>query len=260
MRVPIVEAGGLAVGYYGAGPLLVALHGFTLTGAQFAPLATYLDRQIAAPDLPGHGDTTLTPVDLATTIDAIAAWLTGLPGPVPVLGYSMGGRIAMSLALDHPELVERLVVISAGPGIRDARERAARARRDDHLAAQIQELGVDRFLEDWLDAPITSTTSLDEPTRLADRAIRQTNSAEGLAAALRGLGQGASPYLGDRLGGLTMPLLTVSGGTDVRYGEYAASVAAGAGDGTHQVVVGVGHNVVLQAPRELARLVAEFLG
>ncbi len=104
LRARIAEAGELAVGDYGAGPLLVALHGFTLTGAQFAPLATYLDRHVLAPDLPGHGDTRVTPVDLPTTIDAIAGWLTGLATPVPVVGYSMGGRVAMSLALDHPEL------------------------------------------------------------------------------------------------------------------------------------------------------------
>ena len=260
MRAPIAEAGMLAVSDYGAGPPLVALHGFTLTGAQFAPLATYIDREILAPDLPGHGDTTLTPVDLPTTVDAIAGWLTDLPTPLPVLGYSMGGRIAMSLALDHPELVGRLVVISTGPGIRDPKERAGRARDDDHLAARIRDEGADRFLDDWLDAPITSTASLDEPTRLADRAIRQTNSAEGLAAALRGLGQGASPYLGDRLGELAMPLLTVSGGNDVRYGEHAASLAAGAGDGIHQVVAGVGHNVVLEAPKALGALIEDFLG
>ena len=260
MRARIAEAGDLAVGDYGAGPLLVALHGFTLTGAQFAPLATYLDRHILAPDLPGHGDTMVKPVGLSTTIDAIAGWLSGLPTPVPVVGYSMGGRIATSLALDHPELVDRLIVISAGPGIRDPNERAARARRDSDLAARIRKLGVDRFLDDWLDAPTTSTAALDEPTRSADRAIRQTNSAEGLAAALRGLGQGASPYLGDRLGELAMPLLAVSGGNDVRYGEQAASLAAAAGDGIHQVVPGVGHNVVLEAPKALGGLIEAFLG
>lgn len=260
MRAPIAEAGELAVAEYGAGPLLVALHGFTLAGAQFAPLATYLDCHVLAPDLPGHGDTSVTPVDLPTTIDAIAAWLTGLPTPVPLVGYSMGGRIAVSLALDHPELVDRLVVISAGPGIRDPEERAARARTDNHLAARIREVGVDRFLDDWLDAPITSTAALDEPTRSADRAIRQNNSGAGLAAALRGLGQGASPYLGDRLGELTMPLLTVSGSNDVRYGEYAASLAAAAGDAIHQIVAGVGHNVVLEAPKALGALIEDFLG
>ncbi len=260
MRAPIAEAGTLAVGDYGVGPPLVALHGFTLTGAQFAPLAPYLDRHVLAPDLPGHGDTTLIPVDLPTTIDSIAGWLTGLPTPVPVLGYSMGGRIAMSLALGHPELVGRLVVISAGPGIRDPKERAARAQNDSRLAARIREVGADPFLDDWLDAPITSTAALDEPTRLADRAMRQTNSAEGLAAALRGLGQGASPYLGDRLGELAMPLLAVSGGNDVRYGEHAATLAAGAGDGIHQVVTGVGHNVVLEAPKALGALIEAFLG
>jgi 2-succinyl-6-hydroxy-2,4-cyclohexadiene-1-carboxylate synthase len=250
----------LAIRRFGAGPPLVALHGFTLTGAQFAPLADHLDRSILAPDLPGHGGTTLTPIDLPTTIDGLARMLGNLNPPVPVVGYSMGGRIALSLALDRPDLVERTVMVSAGPGIEDSYARTMRASEDEELADRIRRGGMSRFLDEWLTSPVTSTTSVDEALRRADRVVREENTAAGLSAALHGLGQGTSPYLGARLGELAMPLLTISGGRDVRYTELAAGLAAAVPDGRHAVIPGAGHNVILEAPQELATVVEEFLG
>jgi 2-succinyl-6-hydroxy-2,4-cyclohexadiene-1-carboxylate synthase len=249
----------LAVRRFGTGPPLVALHGFTLTGAQFAPLANHLDRSILAPDLPGHGGTTLTPIDLPTTIDGLARMLGDLNPPVPIIGYSMGARIALSLALDRPDLIERIVIVSAGPGIEDPYARTMRAAEDEELADRIRRMGMARFLDEWLTSPVTSTTSVDEALRQADRVVREENTTTGLIAALHGLGQGASPYLGARPGELAMPLLTVSGGKDVRYTEQAAGLTAAVPDGRHTVIPGAGHNVVLEAPEELGTIVQQFL-
>jgi len=250
----------IAVRTFGAGAPLVALHGFTLTGAQFAPLADWLDRSIFAPDLPGHGRTTLTPVDVPTTIDALTETLVGLDHPLPVLGYSMGGRIALSLALGRLDIVSRVIVVSAGPGIEDAYARLMRTAEDEELADRIRTVGLERFLDRWLSGPVTSTASVDEASRRADRAVREENTPAGLSAALRGLGQGIYPYLGNRLDELEMPLLAVSGSKDERYTEQAAALAAAVPDGTHRVIGGVGHNAVLEAPEELAAMVTEFLG
>lgn len=255
-----MAASHLEVHHYGQGPALVALHGFTLTGAQFEPFATYLERSILAPDLPGHGDTRVAPADLSTTTQALASWLSELDPPLPVLGYSMGGRIALWLALDRPEVVERVVVISAGPGIEDSYSRAMRIAEDSELAERIHRGGMQRFLDDWLSAPLTSTSSVAEPARLSDRAVREQNSPTGLAAALSGLGQGAFPYLGDRVTELAIPLLTISGSRDERYSEQAEAMATAAPQGRHVVIEGAGHNVVLEAPEELADVVEEFIG
>lgn len=252
--------GDLSVREYGSGPPIVALHGFTLTGAQFATLAEYVDRTILAPDLPGHGATGVAPADLPHTIEALTLWLSGEDTPLPVLGYSMGGRIALALALDRPDVVERVVVVSAGPGISDSYSRAMRIAEDSELAERIHRGGLQRFLDEWLSAPVTSTEAVDEPTRQADRVVREENSPSGLAAALSGLGQGAFPYLGDRLHKLTLPLLAVSGSRDERYSEQAASLAAAVPDGRQEVIEGAGHNVVLEVPEELGRVVEEFFG
>jgi 2-succinyl-6-hydroxy-2,4-cyclohexadiene-1-carboxylate synthase len=179
--------------------------------------------------------------------------------PVPVLGYSMGGRLALSLALDRPDLVERVIVVSASAGIADPDERDARRVADADLADWIVAVGIDRFLDEWRDRPLTSTAGISDAERRRDRAVREESSAVGLAAALRILGQGAYPYLGDRLGGLSMPFLAVSGGKDQRYTEHASLTAATVPDGRHITIPDVGHNVVLEAPDRLAEIVRAFL-
>ena len=248
----------LAVRIFGTGRIVAALHGFTLTGSQFAPLARN-GLQIHAADLPGHGDTWLRPVDPPTTIGAIARWMASFGMPVPLIGYSLGGRMALLTALEHPDVVERLVVISASPGIAGDAARAARRARDRALADHIEAVGTEAFLDEWLAGPITGTHHLDDEARRRDRAVRAINTASGLAAALRGLGQGAQPYVGDRLSDLKVPLLTVSGSRDTAYTELARTMADTAPDAAHVVIDGAGHNVVLDAPRALGSTLVGFI-
>jgi len=243
---------------YGSGSEVVALHGFTLTGAQFAGIADPMLR-IHAPDLPGHGRSGDVPPSIVGAVERIGRYLSGFPTPVPLLGYSQGGRIALLTALERPELVERLILVSTSPGIRDEGERADRRERDEHLADRIEAVGLNRFLDEWLDGPVTGTGRVDRDRRRADRALREENTAPGLAAALRGMGQGVQPYAGDRLTTLTMPVLLITGGRDDRYGEIAASMAAAFPDARHVSIPGAGHNVILEAPDEVRRLVSDFV-
>lgn len=235
---------------------LLCLHGFTHTGSQFNELSTHLDRPIVAPDLHAESE---APIELDTTLMALEDIINLVGRPLPVLGYSMGGRLALSLALDRPDLVQRLIVVSVSPGIADPAERKARAAKDRALADRIIEFGVSDFLDDWLQRSLTSTASLDDGVAAEDRAVREENTAAGLAAALRSFGQGTYPYLGDRLGDLAMPFLAVSGANDERYTEQAAALVAAASDGSHITIEGAGHNVVLEAPAKLGRVVEEFL-
>lgn len=179
--------------------------------------------------------------------------------PVPLIGYSMGGRMALLTALEHPHLAERLVLISASPGVAGDAARAARRARDQALADHIEAVGSEAFLDEWLVGPITGTRHLDDEARRLDRAVRAVNTSSGLAAALRGLGQGAQPYVGDRLNELEVPLLTVSGGADTAYTELARDMADAVPNGSHVVIDGAGHNVVLDAPRALVAALLDFI-
>ena len=166
--------------------------------------------------------------------------------------------MALLTALEHPELVDRLVLISASPGVKGSAERARRRERDERLADHIVEVGIETFLDEWLDGPIAGTAHVDDAARKRDREMRSVNAADGLAAALRGIGQGAQPYVGDRIADLGVPLLTVSGAEDATYAGLASEMARTAPRGTHVSISGAGHNVILDDPDALARLVSDF--
>jgi 2-succinyl-6-hydroxy-2,4-cyclohexadiene-1-carboxylate synthase len=166
--------------------------------------------------------------------------------------------MALLTALQYPDLVERLVLISASPGIREDAVREERRARDEDLADHVEAAGISVFLDEWLGGPITGTAHLDNGARRRDRAVRSVNTASGLAAALRGLGQGAQPYVGDRVADLEIPLLTVSGSADTTYTRLAREMADVAPQGAHISIDGAGHNVILDAPQALASALSDF--
>lgn len=237
---------------------MAAFHGFSLTGEQFAPIASR-SIQLHAPDLPGHGSTRIDPADVPTTVSTLGAWLRSFDEPIPLLGYSQGGRIALLVALEYPDLVERLTLVSASPGISSEVDREARRGGDEALADRIEAIGVEAFLDEWLESSVTGTSHLSEEVRNTDRATRAENTAAGLASALRGYGQGAQPFVGDRLEELEMPVLTISGEQDEKYTHLAAEIAASTPNGQHLTIPDAAHNVVLDAPNKLTAILTEFV-
>lgn len=140
---------------------LVMVHGFTQTARCWGPFGTDLaaDHDVWAVDAPGHGDSAGVEADLVDGATLLGA--TG--GRATYLGYSMGGRLALHLALSRPALTERLVLIGATAGIEDEDERSARKAADEALAAHIEDIGVDAFLEEWLALPLFAGLPLLPP-------------------------------------------------------------------------------------------------
>src|SRR5437764_2429373 len=132
----------------------VLLHGFTHTGRSWEPVVAALGERYraVAPDIRGHGSASdLVPV----TLDAVIGDLEALVSdPFTLVGYSMGGRIALHVALALPERVERLVLVGASPGIADPAERAARREADERLADEIERLPVEEFARRWASNPV----------------------------------------------------------------------------------------------------------
>jgi len=249
----------LAVRRFGNGPPLIALHGFTFTGEQFASAAHQLHRTVFAPDLPGHGRSVEASTQLDDVINAIESTVASFAEPVPLLGYSQGGRLALLAAADRPEGISALVLISANAGIEDTNERASRAESDARLAEKLSGMTIDEFLDTWTAAGITSTSHLSAEDRAADRAIRQENSPRGLANALIGYGQGAQPSLWTRLAELAMPVLVMSGGRDEKYSAIADKMVSMIPDVERVTVVDAGHNPLLDAPIEAHEAISAFL-
>ena len=234
---------------------VVLVHGFTQTLAAWGPVAERLAGrwEVVRVDLPGHGGSGAVRAGFGE-----AAGLVGAAGGVGAyVGYSLGGRLCLRLALDRPDLVRALVLVGASPGIADPGERAARRAADGRLADALERDGVAAFLDRWLAGPLFATL----PAEAAGRTERLANSAEGLASALRRLGTGVQEPLWDRLAELRPPALLVAGERDPKFTGLARRMAAVIGPSARvAVVAGAGHAVHLERPAELAALVEQFLG
>jgi 2-succinyl-6-hydroxy-2,4-cyclohexadiene-1-carboxylate synthase len=233
---------------------VVLVHGFTQTQAAWEPVASRLrDRwRLVRVDLPGHGGSAGVRAGFAE-----AAGLLGeCGGRAAYVGYSLGGRLCLRLALDRPELVRALVLLGASPGIADPAARAERRAADEALAAGIEHDGVAAFLDRWLAGPLFATL----PPARAGLPDRLANTPAGLASALRLLGTGAQAPLWDRLAGLRCPTLLVAGALDAKFAALAAEMAAAIGPAAHRALVpDAGHAVHLERPAEVAALLDGFL-
>ena len=235
-------------------PAVVLLHGFTHTGASWDSVVAALGERYRAlaPDIRGHGSSSdAEPVTLEAVLGDLEATA---PERFTLVGYSMGGRIALHAALAMPDRVQRLVLIGASPGIADEAERQERLRSDEKLATEIEASTIDAFAHRWAQNPLFA----GQPEEVLARAHadRLRNTPTGLAHALRGLGNGALPSLWQRLGELPMPVTLVSGERDERFRAIAEQMAERIPRARVEVVPAVGHAVHLEAPARMAEVIA----
>ena len=264
----IASAGAaLEVAISGAGPAVLALHGFTGSARTWDPLADALrgQRRVIAPDLLGHGRSD-APADpsryaLEAQADDLAGLLTALEAaPADVIGYSMGARLALVLALRHPSIVRGLILESPSAGIADPDERARRRAADEILAARLERDGLAEFVDGWEAQPLfASQSGLPDETRARLRTERMAHDPRGLAASLRGAGQGAMAPLDDHLGAIGCPVLVIAGALDPVGLDRARSVAAGLRDSRLEVVPEAGHAPHLEQPDAFLRLASQYL-
>ncbi|MCU1488338.1 MAG: alpha/beta hydrolase [Actinomycetia bacterium] len=228
---------------------MVLVHGFTQTGASWATIAAGLEgHDVVAPDQPGHGDRGAERADLVTSARLLAPL-----GPAAFVGYSMGARIALHLALLRPDLVSALVLLGGTAGIDDDEERAARRAADEVLADRLEDIGTEAFLDEWLAQPLFAGL----PTE--GRGARSTDAA-GLAWSLRLSGTGTQQPLWDRLGELAMPVLVVAGERDEKFRALGDRLVAGIGGNAElALVAGAGHAAHLERPDGFLAVVRPWL-
>ncbi len=238
-----------------AGPSVVLVHGFTQTSASWGPVAADLarDHRVVAVDAPGHGGSGPLRADLTRG----AALLGDRGGRAVYVGYSMGGRLALRLALDRPDLVDGLVLLGATAGIDRPEDRRARRADDERLARQVEADGVAAFLDRWLAQPLFA----DLVPHPADLAARRANGAPDLASSLRLAGTGTmDPPWWDELHALTPPTLVVAGERDQKFTALGRRLVDAIGPPARfAALAGCGHAAHLQQPEAFADLVRRFV-
>ena len=201
-----------------------------------------------APDLRGHGRAAaVRPISFTACVEDVAALA---PERFVLCGYSLGGRIALHVALALGERVSKLVLVSAGAGIENDGERAERRAVDGALASRIERAGIEEFIDYWSEQPLFAGDPEHVQAEVSAEARR--NTPDGLAAALRGIGQGLMPPLWDRLGELEMPVAALAGERDRRYVALAERLAQELPGGRAVVVPGAGHRLALESPDAVA--------
>jgi 2-succinyl-6-hydroxy-2,4-cyclohexadiene-1-carboxylate synthase len=232
----------------------VLIHGFTQSAQSWGTIGATLaeEHTVIALDAPGHGQSAEVQADLPTGADFMAR----VGGEAAWVGYSMGGRYALHVALRHPGLVRRLVLVSATGGLDDPHDRAVRRQADEALAVKVETEGVPAFVAWWLQRPLFATL----PPEAAALDSRLGGTAAGLAGSLRLAGTGTQEPLWPELARLEMPVLVVAGSEDRAYLGHGRRLAAGVGsNATLAVVPGAGHACHLERPDAFVEIIRAFL-
>ena len=248
----------------GAGSPILLLHGFTGNVSAWQNLRSMLEpsHQVIALDILGHGGSDSpasascyrmerTAADIMALLDQLTA------GKIHLLGYSMGGRLALYLAWRYADRFHSLILEGASPGLHSQQARAERMRRDHHLADQIEARGIEWFVDFWENLPLWD--SQDALVKAAQRRQRLGNDPLGLANSLRGLGNGAQPSLWEELPRLNLPTQLIVGQLDRKFLRINREMAAAMPQAALKVVPNAGHRVHLENPRALNETVLSFL-
>ncbi len=253
---------------YGEGKPLLLLHGFTGSGADWGPFKRDWsdDFQLIMVDLIGHGKTEhpeeAEKYTMEQTAESIAYILTELKiESAYVLGYSLGGRVALSFGIMYPEHVKHLLLESSSPGLRTPEERAARKESDERLADRIEREGIESFVEFWESIPLfySQQNFLSEETRKALHEKRLDNSAIGLANSLRGMGTGVQPSWWDKLATFKIPTTLIVGALDHKFCKIAEDMFQKLPNGKIVMAEEAGHTVHIEKPAQFAKIVVDEL-
>lgn len=248
----------------GVGEPLVLLHGFSGDASTWRAVTERLADccQCFAIDLLGHGRSNAPADATRYRMESVAADIVNLLDELALtkpnlLGYSMGGRLALFLALHYPGRFGGLVLESASPGLADDGARAERRRRDHRLAQMIEKDGIASFVAAWESLPLWTSQSAAQIR--TQRTQRMSNSALGLANSLRGMGTGTQPNLWEKLPNLTAPTCLIVGERDEKYRRTNQLMAAAMPQSSLSIIPAAGHNTHLENPDAFCRTLLSFL-
>lgn len=244
---------------------IVLLHGFTGSSASWSEIIDCFSNnyRTIAIDLPGHGKTRIgkRPQNMQLIAEDILSICDELGLFKPhLIGYSMGGRLALFMALHFPNKYRSLVLESASPGLDSAQERSKRMEQDEKLIQQLECEPIATFVDRWQSLPLFATQNLVNQQKFQQqRAQRLLNSPTKLADSLRWMGTGQQPSLWHRLGELKIPNLLLAGILDQKYASINKKMVEMIPNGELHIFPSTGHNIHFERPFEYFEVVQRFL-
>jgi 2-succinyl-6-hydroxy-2,4-cyclohexadiene-1-carboxylate synthase len=250
-------------------PVILFLHGFIGKLDEFDDVIKLLGREFSylTIDMPGHGKTQVLSGDEYYTIEQTAQALIDLLDSLNIakcflVGYSMGGRLALYLTVNFPERFDKVVLESASPGLAREAERLERIHKDEQIARKlnrsISKIDFQTFLLNWYNQPIFgSINNHPEFGRMLES--RLENNPLELAKSLRFMGTGSQPSLWDKLKDNTVPLFLLVGENDEKFVDINTKMAQICKSIQLKVVRNAAHNIHLENTREFAQSIKEFL-
>lgn len=251
----------------GNGPPIILLHGFTGDSTTWNPLISYLNGsyKVISVDIIGHGQTD-SPSDMSrykmehVSYDLMLLMEKMSINKAHILGYSMGGRLALSFAMFYPEKVISLILESSSPGLKTLGEREERKKSDALLANMIEEQGIESFIYYWEDISLFSTQKqLSKEKQKQIRNQRLANNKNGLANSLKGMGTGSQPSWWDQLERFNKPVKLICGEADEKFCDIAKEMELKFPDCQLTIVPKAGHAIHVEVSEIFGTIVREFL-
>lgn len=248
-------------------PNIVFLHGFTGSTATWKNVTKQLEGRFrtVAVDLIGHGQTSIPEVANRYTMEQQLADLEALFEQLSLerfilVGYSMGGRVAIAYTVNHPDRVSSLILESASPGLKTDEERRDRREADRRLAQKISIDGLQSFVDFWENIPLfESQKLLPEQKRNAIRIERLGQSATGLSNSLLGIGTGSQPSYWEKLISIKIPVLLITGEIDTKYVKISREIIKFLPTAHHLTIDSVGHAIHVEKPVLFATMIEEYV-
>lgn len=245
--------------------VVLFLHGFMGSHADWQEVTSVLEGEYRclAVDLPGHGKSTGLG-DPAYTMEGASRLVLDLLDTLEVrrpavVGYSMGGRLGLYMAMENEKRCDRLFLESASPGLELEVDRITRRGLDEARAIRLESVDYDSFLQEWYGQPLFASVAAKKELLVGLMSARRSNDPQELARSLRGMGTGRQPSLWERLAGLDVPTLAIAGALDGKYVEIAERMAVLSDRVRAATVPNAGHIIHLENPEAFILLLRSFL-